>query len=439
MARAAPDHSFASSIIPDRPRLFPPRFPPRGTLRRDLAFSTIDAAAYSVMVGCGETYLPAFALALGLGPIVAGMLATVPLLIGATVQLAAPLLVPRVGGNRRWVILCVSVQAASFLPFVWWAMRGRAEAWQLLAAASVYWSAGMASVPAWVAWTAGLVPGRLRTPYFAQRNRIGQAAVLVSFVTAALVLRAEDTRDTPLQGFALLFTAGAVARSVSSLCLWACRERPRRPAAIATGPLCAAGLGARLRAGWHDLASGPAGRLVVFLCCFMFGIQIAGPYFTPYMLEALGFGYGQFLVVTASGILVKALLLPAIGRLGSRLGSRRLLRYSSLAIVPLSLLWLPTADVGWLVGVQLLAGTCWAAYELAVALLLFEVAGDRERGNLIGVYNLGIAIATVGGAACGGLILRTLGESREAYAAVFCASCLMRAAAAPLLLRIGQR
>ena len=109
---------------------------------------------------------------------------------------------------------------------------------------------------------------------------------------------------------------------------------------------------------------------------------------------------------------------------------------SSLTIVPLVLLWLPTANVSWLVGVQLLAGTCWAAYELAVALLLFEVAGDRERGNVVGVYNLGIAIATVAGAGCGGLILRALGETTTAYAVVFIASCLLRAAAVPLLLRV---
>ena len=104
--------------------------------------------------------------------------------------------------------------------------------------------------------------------------------------------------------------------------------------------------------------------------------------------------------------------------------------------MPLVLLWLPTANVSWLVGVQLLAGTCWAAYELAVALLLFEVAGDRERGNVVGVYNLGIAIATVAGAGCGGLILRALGETTTAYAVVFIASCLLRAAAVPLLLRV---
>jgi MFS family permease len=414
------------------------RLPPRGTLRRDLAVSTIDAAAFSVMVGCGETYLPAFALALGLGPIVAGMVASVPLLVGAVVQLVAPLAVRRFGSNRRWVIICVLAQAASFLPLIWWGLKGRAEAWHLLAAASLYWSAGMAAAPAWIAWLAGLVPGRVRTRYVAQRNRMGQLFGFFGFVAAALLLQAGARRDAVLVGFAAVFSLAAAARLVSSICLWACRER-RRPAATGIPSLGEAGLAGRMRAGWRELGEGQAGKLVAFLCSFMFGLQVAGPYFTPYMLEALGFSYGQFLVVMATGVLVKAVLLSAIGRLGSRLGHWRLLRFSSLAIVPLSLLWLPSAEVGWLVAVQLLAGTCWAAYELSVALLLFEVAGDRDRGNVIAIYNLGLALATVAGAACGGFLLRHFGETREAYAAVFAASCLARAAAVPLLLRIRSR
>ena len=419
--------------------LIPYRLPPRGTLRRDLAVSTIDAAAFSVMVACGETYLPAFALALGLGPIVAGMVASVPLLVGAVVQLVAPLAVRRVGSNRRWVIICVLAQTASFLPLIWWGLEGRAQAWQLLAAASLYWSAGMAAAPAWIAWTAGLVPVRVRARYVAQRHRVGQFFGLIGFVTAALLLQAGARREMVLLAFAAVFSLAAVARLASSLCLWACRER-RRPAAEAEiPPLSEAGLMGRMRAGWRELGEGQAGRLVAFLCSFMFGLQVAAPYFTPYMLESLGFSYGQFLVVIAAGVLVKAVFLPAIGRLGSRLGHWRLLRFSSLAIVPLSLLWLPSGAVGWLVAVQLLAGTCWAAYELSVTLLLFEVAGDRERGNVIALYNLGLALATVAGAACGGLVLRHFGETREAYAAVFAASCLARAAAVPLLLRIRSR
>ncbi|MEX0668834.1 MAG: hypothetical protein WD060_00040, partial [Pirellulales bacterium] len=89
--------------------MFQPFLPPRGSRRRDLLVSTIDAMAFSVMVGCGETYLPAFALALGMGPIASGMVASVPILAGAVIQLAAPLAVARVGSNRRWVIACTTV------------------------------------------------------------------------------------------------------------------------------------------------------------------------------------------------------------------------------------------------------------------------------------------------------------------------------------------
>ncbi len=414
-----------------------PRLPPRGSLERDLTVGTIDAAAYSVMVGCGETYFPAFALAVGATPLVVGMVASVPLLVGASIQLASPLAISRVGGHRRWVILCTMIQATAFVPMVWWALRGHAHAWQLLTATSLYWGAGMAAAGAWYTWMAGLIPGRLRATYFAKRNRMAQVAVLVAFVSAALLLQAEDTRDKALVGFAILFTVAAIARLVSTSCLIATRERSaaRRGVPESKPPV---GLLARIRSGVAGLHTGQAGRLVAFLCCFTFGIQMAGPYFTPYMLKAVGFSYGQFLFVIAAGILVKALFLPSIGKLGSRIGPWRLLRWAAIAIVPLSLLWLPSSEVPWLVCVQLLAGTCWAAYELAVGLLLFEVAGDKVRGNVVGIYNLGIAVATVAGAGCGGLLLGWLGEDRSAYGAVFAASAAIRLLAVPLLLRLKK-
>jgi MFS family permease len=307
----------------------------------------------------------------------------------------------------------------------------------VLVAVSVYGSAGMASAPSWTSWTATLVPPRLRTVYFAQRSRLGQAAVLAAFVAGGLVLGIEAAQDAALSGFETLFLAAAAARLFSAACLWGCREPRRqwRERDGATGPVSTRD---RIAAGLHDLASSRVGPLVAFLCCFTFGLQFAGPYFTPYMLEALGFSYGQFLAVFGAGFLVKALLLPAIGRLGSRLGPRRLLVLASLAVVPLSLLWLPSVDVRWLVVVQFIAGTCWAAYELAVTLLLFELVGDRDRSGVISVYTLGVAVATVAGAACGGLLLRWLGENRDAYAAVFVGSCLLRAATLPLLARVAS-
>lgn len=50
-----------------------------------------DAGCYGAMIGCGETYLPAFALALGLGETSAGLVASLPLLAGGIMQLLSPL------------------------------------------------------------------------------------------------------------------------------------------------------------------------------------------------------------------------------------------------------------------------------------------------------------------------------------------------------------
>jgi len=397
--------------------------------------SIADGAAFSLMVGCGETYIPAYALALGLGPVAAGLTASVPIIAAAVLQLLAPLALARIGSNRTWVVMCTTVQALSFVPFVWWALRGRAGLGELLVAASVYWASGMAAAPAWTAWIAALVPARIRTSYFARRNRLGQLAVFLGFVAGGLVLQAGERRGAVLASFAVIFTAAAVCRIVSTALLAACGEpRPKGAAGVAAVPAPAPAL--RSVAALRGMAARPSGRLIAFLCCFMFGAHVAGPYFTPYMLEELGFSYHAFLLVFGTAFLTKALVLPAVGRLASRIGPLGVLGLAVLAITPLSLLWLPSAHVGWLVVVQVIAGACWAAYELAVSVLLLDATGDEERTGVITVYNLGLAVAMVAGAGCGGMLLRALGENRAAYAAVFGASCLIRLAALPLLRRV---
>ncbi len=417
------------------PSLIPLPFPPRSSLRRDLLVSTIDAMAFSVMVGCGETYFSAFALALGLGPVAAGMVASVPILVGALLQLAAPLAVAKIGSNRRWVIACTVVQALCFVPMIWWAIRGHARLWELVVAASLYWSAGMAGVPAWTAWMATLVPDQLRTPYFANRNRLGQFAVFLGFMVSGLVLQWGEARESLLAAFAAMFVVAGVARLVSTACLCACRE-PQLPRPDAAATRAAVPLAQRVTGALRGMAGRRSGPIVAYLCCFVFGTQMAAPYFTPYMLRELGFSYHAFMLVFGTSFLAKALLLPTIGRLASRVGPLRLIWLSSLAIVPLALLWLPSSNVAYLCGVQVLAGACWAAYELAVMLIFFQEVEADERTGVVTIYNLGVAVATVAGAATGGLILRSLGETWQAYATVFAVSCLARLAVTPILRRV---
>jgi MFS family permease len=400
--------------------------------------STADAAAFSVMVGCGETYLPAFALALGMGPVDAGLIASVPVLVGAVVQLVTPLGIARLGTNRGWVIACTTIQSLSFLPFVFWAVRGHARLWELLLAASIYWAAGMAGAPAWNSWMGNLIPARMRTAYFARRNRLGQFGVFVGFVAGGVILQLGERNGLTLDAFAVLFAVAGICRLVSTGLLASCREL-KRPTWDAASSTAALPLLHRLRAALAEIAVAPSGALVAFVCSFAFACQFAGPYFTPYLLHEMGFSYGAFMLVVGTNFLGKALALPALGRLGSRIGSLGLLWLGSLSIIPLALFWLPSANVWYLVGVQLFAGACWAAYELAVVLLFFEAVSHQERTGVVTVYNLGLAVATLAGAGAGGLLLRALGEDRTAYFILFAVSSLLRLAMIPLLRRVSVR
>src|SRR6185437_5413786 len=109
----------------------------RRVLRKNLRNSVSEGAAFSVMVGIGETYFPAFVLALGMGEIAAGLVASIPILAGAILQLVSPAGVAWLGSNRRWVITCVSLQAASFVPLVAAAVWGHMPAIGVFAAVSL--------------------------------------------------------------------------------------------------------------------------------------------------------------------------------------------------------------------------------------------------------------------------------------------------------------
>jgi hypothetical protein len=176
----------------------------RRSLRKNLRNSVSDGAAFSVMVGIGETYFPAFVLALGMGEIAAGLIASIPLLVGAVLQMVSPAAVVWLGSNRRWVITCVALQAASFLPLALAALAGRMPIAGLFASVSLYWAGGLGAGPAWNTWMETVVPFRVRAPFFATRTRFGQAGTLVGFLAGGFALQYGKSTGRVLEAFAAM-------------------------------------------------------------------------------------------------------------------------------------------------------------------------------------------------------------------------------------------
>ncbi|MEM9825547.1 MAG: MFS transporter [Planctomycetota bacterium] len=192
---------------------------PSNVTHQNLNRSLGDAACVGGMVGFGETYFAAFALAAGIGEAFAGIIASAPVLVGGTLQLVAPKLIGIFGSVKRWIVLGAALQAAAFFPLVYFAVRGTLSLSVMLLVASLYWAAGYSVGPAWNAWVEDAVPRDRRIGFFAKRTRLQQITTFASLMVAAGILSIAAKYERTLEAFAVLFALAAVSRLASAVLL----------------------------------------------------------------------------------------------------------------------------------------------------------------------------------------------------------------------------
>lgn len=400
----------------------------RQPVRRDLAASMGDGASYGVMVGIGETYVPAFVLAAGLGDVFAGLIASVPVFLGSLLQLVSPSAIRLLGSNKRWVMLNASIQGACFIPLIVAAAYGAISQWQALFITSVYWATSLATGPAWNTWMGSLVPLSVRPHFFAKRARFSQAMTLAGFLTGGLILQTGTSLESPTRAYVLLFLIAGISRLISAMCL--SRKSEPLPVRLADDvPFVQRAL---------RFGQGRAGRLLLFVVCMQVGVCISGPFFVPYMLNGLKLSYLEYVVLIGTSFVAKFLTLPYWGRLAKKVGAQQLLWIGAICITPMAAAWDVSFHYGWLVVVQALAGTAWAAYELAVTLLFLEAIPEHERTGTLTIYNVANNAALLVGSLLGTLMLRSMGVTVEAYLWIFAVSTLARAASLLILVTVPK-
>lgn len=401
-------------------------------LKRDLRLNIADGATYGIMVGSGETYFQAFALALSLGEVFAGLVASLPVLIGSLLQVVSPAAVRYLGSHKRWVVLCSGLQALCFLPLILGAFNEQMTQIAVLIVASIYWGASLGTGPAWNTWQGTIIPRELRARFFAKRSRINQAATLVGFLGGGFALqygKASNNVTLLMTIFCWLFAVACLSRTLSTACLWLQSE----PAPIPSNMRFLT-----LREQWRTFSRGSSGRLLVSAVGMQVGVYVAGPFFAPYMLKELKWDYSQFAILLGASFIAKILCLPAWGRLAHRVGAHRLLWIGAIGVVPLAGGWVVSANYTWLLILQVMAGSAWGAYELALVLLFFETIHESERTSLLTLYNVANSAALAFGSLIGAAILQGVGVSITGYMWVFAASTALRFLALALLKRVPE-
>ncbi|MBM4111637.1 MAG: MFS transporter [Phycisphaerae bacterium] len=398
------------------------------TLRNDLRACTKDGITHSLMVGVGETFIPAFALAAGAAQVHGGLVYTIPFLVGATVQLLTPAGVDRIGSPRKWVLLCATIQALCFIPMAIAAMAGAVPLLLVYVCASIYWAVNLGAAPAWNAWVGALFPERIRASYFSRRSRVCQIALLAGLLLGGVVISRFEHTPLELASFAVLFMAASLSRALSTPALVAQSEPKHLPPARRVNPI----------EFLQRIRGAPEGRVVAALLVFMLTVQVSSPFATPYMLRALAMDNDQFTISVVALFAAKCLVLPVVGRLAASWGARRLLMAGAIVVAAGSGAWIVSTAPGWIYAMQVVSGAGWAAYEMALFLLLLEHIREEERTAMYAAYYFFNAVVTVIGSFVGAAAIDALGGGVTAYWWIFGASSLLRFAAIPLMFRIPR-
>jgi len=331
---------------------------------QSLKLSNLDAFLYSLMVGAGESYLPAYSLSIGMGEAFAGILASLPLVSGAVLQLMTPRLLHKVHSHKYWVVLSTALQAMAFLPLIYFSVTRAPNFWIMFLILTLYGGAGFSAGAAWNFWLGQLVPENRSSNYFSVRNRIQQVGILLGIVGGGVALHNKVSIGPFTSVFTLLFVFAFACRLTSTLVLskkmyqseWVLKDQVHR-----------------LRDSWKVFWRGQhKKKFFAYLVPFQIAVYTSSPFVTPYMLAQMKMNYGQYMIAIASLFVGKIISLSILQSFKTNFDGNKVMILGLILVSPLPALWAVNESTAFIIALQTISGMGWACFEIGLSLLFFK-------------------------------------------------------------------
>lgn len=386
-------------------------------MKQNMKASINDSIFYSVMVGTGEIFFSTLISFLNIKNTWAGILTVIPLVIGAFLQLASPVLLKRVGSFKKWVIGSVIIQGLSFIPLMILAVKGKAEIWHVFLVTSIYWASGMSAGNAWNVWISKIIPFHIRRKFFAIRSQLSQLFVLLALVLSGIALEWGKEHQLTAYIFVCLFSIALIFRLMSAYQLSKQSEMEVPEHFINF-------IG--LREFFNGLMHFKEYSVILFMLLFQLAVSVSSPFFTPFMLNQVNLSYQDYMFLIASAFISKSLACSLLGTKLRRFDHQKLLLFSIVGIIPLPFLWTMTQELYLLCFFQIISGFFWAIYEQTCFLLNMEMIPDGKRSAVLATYNIFCHSFTMIGTLFGVMILKYYGETLSAHHHLFWFSAILR-------------
>jgi len=368
-------------------------------VKKSLKLSIIEGGFASAMVGFGESFFSAFAIFLKASNFQISLIGSLPRAMGSFVQLYSHKMLEVFKSRKKLIAFFVFLQALMYLPIALVFFFGSFSVPLLLVFLCFYYIFGMMVGPAWSSWMGELVSSDIRGAYFSKRNTIAGFVSFTSVLIAGYLLQYFKTGDDRFQfwGFLIIFMLALIFRLVSfSMFL-----KKYEPEYVSQGQDDPGFLDFLKNAGSRNY-----GVYILFLCFLNFSVFIAGPFFAAYMLYDLKLNYIQYTLVTSSAVIARLISLRIWGKMADRYGTRKVMTLAAFFIPMISIWWLFSGNIYYLIVIEMYSGFAWAGFELASFNFLLETITPNKRAKYIAYYNVLNGGALLFGALLGGLLIK---------------------------------
>jgi MFS family permease len=369
-------------------------------------FGIRDGLFQAIAQGGGEQYLSAFALLFHATPFQLSILSAIPQLLGTWAQLISVKISHWFPNRTSQVYWGIIGQSVSWIPILalplLWPDQGP---WLLIAAVALYFTFTHFTAPAWTSLITDLLEPNERGAYFARRSRTIALTSFLALCLAGALLSFFEQRQLLWVGFAVMFLAAGLCRSVSALLLCNIGDLPQHVSG--DNP---AGFLLFLRTGMSKNFR----RFLLFSGLMHSAVLVAGPFFVIYLLQDLHFSHWQYGTWLAAGIIGQFLTLRPWGQFGDRFGNKALLTFTGILVAFLPMLYLFGTAWPFLVTVNFFGGVVWAGLGLGLNNYVFDAVEPTDRGKAVAVSSIVNAIGWAMGTVVGSLLINTIPDNLQA-------------------------
>lgn len=235
------------------------------------------------------------------------------------------------------------------------------------------------ALPAWTSMMGDVVPDKVRGSYFARRNQLIIAGMILSMAVAGCALWVFKRHDLIWMGFAGLFIVAFLARTVSVILL----TRHYDPPYHAAQDTYYSFLSFLRRTPQSNFA-----RFTFAIAIMNGATTIAAPFFGLYMLRDLHWSYLQFTMNAVAAMAAQVLALPWWGRISDRHGNRMVIISTSVIIPLLPIAWALTTNFYALLLVQIVSGMTWSGFNLAVANFIYDAVTPAKLPRTLSYFGI---------------------------------------------------